>query len=232
MNPPEEGLTPGPPDAPQPVGRRRLGRLLAAVAVVIALALAGGHWLASRAAHPPLRAAEGTGPTLPRAELEARSEALAKKLKALAPQGIHLVIDTGANRMYLRKGGEVLREAVVSCGSGSVLRSPSGDREWIFDTPRGEFKVESKIKKPIWIKPDWAFVEEGKQPPAKNAAERAERGVLGDYALGIGKGYFIHGTLYTRMLGRNVSHGCVRVGDEDLKAVYEAAPIGAKVFLF
>ena len=39
--------------------------------------------------------------------------------------------------------------------------------------------------------------------------------MMGDYALGIGSGYFIHGTLYKRLLGRNVSHGCVRLGDED-----------------
>jgi len=44
-----------------------------------------------------------------------------------------------------------------------------------------------------------------------------EAGVLGDYALGFGQGYFIHGTLYTRLLGRNVTHGCIRVADKDLE---------------
>ena len=56
--------------------------------------------------------------------------------------------------------------------------------------------------------------------------DRIEAGTLGDYALGFGHGYFIHGTLYTRLLGRNVTHGCVRVGDEDLKDVFKAVPIG------
>jgi lipoprotein-anchoring transpeptidase ErfK/SrfK len=59
-----------------------------------------------------------------------------------------------------------------------------------------------------------------------------ESGVLGDYALGFGEGFFIHGTLYTRLLGRSVTHGCVRVGDDDLKAIYEAASIGTKIFIF
>ena len=44
-----------------------------------------------------------------------------------------------------------------------------------------------------------------------NAADRVEQGVLGEYALGFGKGYFIHGTLYTRLLGKNVTHGCIRL---------------------
>ena len=83
----------------------------------------------------------------------------------------------------------------------------------------------------MWVKPDWAYIEEGKRPP-KNKQERFESGVLGDYALGFGDGYFIHGTLYSRLLGRNVSHGCVRVGDKDLQAVYAAAAIGTKIYIF
>ena len=62
--------------------------------------------------------------------------------------------------------------------------------------------------------------------------ERIEAGTLGDYALGFGDGYFIHGTLYTRLLGRNVTHGCVRVGDEDLKAVFRAVSIGTKIYIY
>jgi L,D-transpeptidase YbiS len=169
------------------------------------------------------------GMTLARAE--ARSKAARRKLEALAPGGLHVVVDTAANRLYLRKGEAVLREAVVSCGSGNVLSNPNGGQDWVFDTPRGEFKVESKVRNPLWVKPDWAYVEEGKAPP-RNHGERFEQGVLGDYALGIGKGYFLHGTLYTRMLGRNVTHGCVRVGDDDLQALYRSVPIGAKVFLY
>ena len=38
-----------------------------------------------------------------------------------------------------------------------------------------------------------------------NPEQRFESDVLGDYALGFGKGYFIHGTLYARLLGKNVT---------------------------
>jgi len=34
------------------------------------------------------------------------------------------------------------------------------------------------------------------------------------------------------MLGRNVTHGCVRVGDDDLKKVYQSVPMGAKVYIY
>jgi len=61
---------------------------------------------------------------------------------------------------------------------------------------------------PSWVKPDWAFIEEGEDIP-KNYYDRIEEGVLGDYALEIGNGYFIHGTLYTRLLGKSVTHGCI-----------------------
>lgn len=156
---------------------------------------------------------------------------LEKRLAAFKPRGVFILIDSGANRLILRRGEDVLRQAVVSCGSGSILDEPGGKRRWIFDTPRGEFAVKSKVVDPDWVKPDWAFIEEGKEPP-KNWKERVEPGVLGEYALGFGNGYFIHGTLYTRLLGRNVTHGCIRVGDEDLEAVFRAAQVGTKIYIY
>jgi len=84
---------------------------------------------------------------------------------------------------------------------------------------------------PIWIKPDWAFIEEGEKIP-KDFDERIDYDSLGEYGLGFGDGYFIHGTLYTRLLGRNVTHGCIRVGDEDLIIVSRAVSIGTKIFIY
>jgi L,D-transpeptidase YbiS len=165
------------------------------------------------------------------AKLEAETAALHKKIGALAPRAAHIVIDSARNTITLKTGKEVLLQAVVSCGSGSILEEPGGKRTWIFDTPRGEFQVKSKVVDPTWVKPDWAFIEEGKEIPKKRE-ERFEAGVLGDYALGFGDGYFIHGTLYSRLLGRSVTHGCVRVGDKDLKAVYQAASIGTKIYIY
>ena len=171
------------------------------------------------------------------AAIEKNFKILKTKMDALAPKGVYIMIDTAANRFFLRKESETIRQGVCSTGSGDVLPDPrkntkTKDKQWIFDTPRGEFSVKSKIENPYWIKPDWAFIEEG-EPIPKNQKERAVAGELGDYALGFGKeGYFLHGTLYTRLLGRSVTHGCVRFGDEDIKALFRSASIGTKIFIF
>jgi len=165
------------------------------------------------------------------AKIASENESLKKKLDGLRQRGYAIHIDSAENKLYLKKDGKILRDAVVSCGSGSILEDPSGKRSWIFDTPRGEFFVRYKLEDPDWVKPDWAFIEEGKVPP-KNQADRVESGTLGDYALGFGDGYFIHGTLYTRLLGRNVTHGCVRVGDKDLEFIYQTAPVGTKIYIY
>jgi lipoprotein-anchoring transpeptidase ErfK/SrfK len=163
--------------------------------------------------------------------LPAKVAGLTKRLETLTPRGLYILIDTAANRLYLKKGDQVVREAVVSCGSGGILREPNGKRSWIFDTPRGQFHVESKLVNPYWVKPDWAFIEEG-EPIPKNMEDRIAENELGAFALGFGKGYFIHGTLYTRLLGRNVTHGCVRVGDDDLKAVFESVNLGTRILIY
>ncbi|MGB4704221.1 MAG: L,D-transpeptidase [Candidatus Saccharicenans sp.] len=162
---------------------------------------------------------------------EARNAALKKKIKDLQPKDVYIVIDSAENRLYLKKDGQILKEAVVSTGSGVVLVDPTGKRSWVFDTPKGEFFVKSKIKNPYWVKPDWAFIEEN-EPIPRRLEDRIEAGVLGDYALGFGQGYFIHGTLYTRLLGRNVTHGCVRMADKDLEEVFKVAKIGTRIYIY
>ena len=52
------------------------------------------------------------------------------------------------------------------------------------------------------------------------------------FGLYLGDGYIIHGTIFQTLLGRPVTHGCVRLGDEDLKYVYGAIPVGARVYIF
>lgn len=153
-------------------------------------------------------------------------------LKQLAPRGVYVVVDTARNRLYLRKGEKTFYAAIVSTGSGARLIDPRDPSQgWRFDTPHGVFTITSKLLNPVWNKPDWAFLEEG-QPVPTESADRIESGVLGQYALGFGDGYFIHGTLYTRLLGTNVTHGCIRLGDEDLRHVFHVVPIGATVIIF
>lgn len=68
--------------------------------------------------------------------------------------------------------------------------------------------------------------------PPPNSPERIQYGVLGDYALAFGNGYFVHGTLYKRTLGMPVTHGCIRLDDEDLLVVYKTLDVGGKIFVY
>ena len=120
-------------------------------------------------------------------------------------------------------------EALASTGSGTILDKPGDSKgQWIFDTPRGKIPVQSRLTNPVCVKPDWAFIEEGLGVP-KSQADRLEPGVSGEYALGSGKDYCVHGTLYLRLLGKNVAHGCIRLNDNDLNSVYRLAKVGTLV---
>lgn len=217
---------------------RVLFALVCAAVAAVALAIAGfgtGYAFAP-AAEFEIPAASGV-PENP-AELRKLGSVLVRQNKQLgaalakaAPKGNYIVIDQTQNRIYLMNGGSVVHGAVCSAGSGIVLKDFSGQRKWVFDTPRGVFKVRNRVESPAWRKPDWAFVEEGKTVP-KNPADRIEYGTLGEYALYLEDGYMIHGTLYERLLGRSVSHGCVRVGRDDLRVFWKGAPLGTPVYIF
>jgi len=165
-------------------------------------------------------------------QLQSRYHSLSKQLAQLMPAQPYILVDTARNHLYIRYRDRVMLDALASTGSGTILDKPGETQgQWIFDTPRGEFFVQSKLTNPVWVKPDWAFIEEGLAVP-KNQEDRIEPGVLGEYALGFGKGYFIHGTLYTRLLGKNVTHGCIRLNDDDLKSVYRLAKVGTPILIF
>lgn len=158
------------------------------------------------------------------------AERVSRELDRLRPRGVYVVIDTFNNRLSLRRGDATLREAVCSTGTGFLLDDPPTGRQWIFETPRGVHRVRAKVRRPVWRKPDWAFLEEGKPIPTR-ASERFDPAALGAYALDLGDGYLIHGTLYRRLLGQSATHGCIRLDDEDLEAVYHTVPTGSAVFI-
>jgi L,D-transpeptidase YbiS len=159
-----------------------------------------------------------------------RQQSLAA-LRKHVPRGLYVVIDQTHNRFYLKRDETVELEAVCSAGSGYVLKEGAGDRKWVFDTPRGLFSIHNRISDPAWRKPDWAFIEEGKPIPT-NPADRVEYGTMGEYAFDLGHSYFIHGTLYERLLGRSVTHGCIRLGREDLRTVARSVTIGTPVYIY
>lgn len=214
-----------------PGGRRWLVLLLLLVGVVVLGAAGTGY------SYRPLAIgkvkAGSAAPTTTRelASLRQEQKRLLAALAKKTPRASYIVVDRTNNRLYVKQGDRVLLQATCSAGSGLLLREPDGTRSWIFDTPRGSFRVLSKTRNPVWKKPDWAFIEEGKPIPS-NPSERIEYGTLGEFALHFGNGYMIHGTLYERLLGRPVTHGCIRLGKADLRRVYESAPIGTPIFVY
>ena len=164
-------------------------------------------------------------------KLEYNNSVLSKKLLRKTPQQPYLIVNSTINEFFLYKGKKLIREGKCSTGSYIMLQA-ADERKWIFQTPRGVFRIQGKISSPVWIKPDWAFIEEGLPVPSQNSYLRYEYGVLGDYAMSLGHGYLIHGTLYQRFLGMPVTHGCIRLGDDDLEAVYKNLDIGSKVFIY
>ena len=158
-------------------------------------------------------------------------KSLESKIDKLKPTKPYIVINTTENRFYLRKtDGDTIRTGVCSTGKNEILIV--GEKRIVFKTPKGMFSVKNRRTNRPWIKPDWAFIEEGLPIPPARSSERIEVGSLGDYALEMGDGYMIHGTLYQRFLGLPVTHGCVRLGDADLEAVYNSLAVGSKIFIY
>jgi len=213
-------------------GLRRLAVATGVVLVVIVLAALVYRMRLMRLEGPPpgttaLTAAEQKEYKA----LQQRADVLSSQVTALRPNGTYIVIDTGRNLLSLYHNGEKTHEAVCSTGSGRALSDPARKRLWVFDTPRGEFFIRNKYPNPVCVKPDWAFLEEG-EPVPRDLAARLAPTELGAYAMDLGDGYLIHGTLYERALGLSITHGCVRLGDRDLETIYKGVRIGTPVYIY
>lgn len=164
--------------------------------------------------------------------LEKDINKLQAKLEKYTPTDAYMVVNTSDNHFYLYKGKQLVRDGMCSTGKNERLVFSNSKKEYVFHTPQGVRKVQRKQPNPVWAKPDWAFLEEGLPIPPKGDASRFESGTLGAYKLEIGDGFMIHGTIYKRFMGLNVTHGCIRLGDEDLEVVYNTLAVGSKVYIY
>ncbi len=158
-------------------------------------------------------------------------EVLRRKLSGRLRGRLYVVVDAKAEKLYLERGFRILMQADCSVGRGELLIDRKTGRRWRFTTPLGEFHVLAKAADPLWRKPDWAYVEEGKPIPPPDSPKRLVSGELGAYLLSLGDGYLIHGVKDEKTLGRPASHGCVHLGAAPLKQLYETAPVGTPVFI-
>jgi hypothetical protein len=112
----------------------------------------------------------------------------------------------------------------LAAADGSVIRVegndvvrvlPDGRRNVLQATDGREIVVDGKIL----------------EPPLGTTQRRYE-GVLGTHRLNMGDGYAIHGTNQPQTVGRAVSHGCVRLRNEDIAKLYALVEVGTPVYIY
>jgi lipoprotein-anchoring transpeptidase ErfK/SrfK len=201
----------------------------------------------------------------------------------------YLVVSIADRRLWYRQGEETLYTTRVAVGSGRTLVKHGGRSEYKFDTPRGRLVVQSKEADPVWVPPDWHYLElarkkglgvvklsrgqsipvpegavvtvsgndvvkryadgrevaygsgeEGKEiiaggnviVPPFGTNQRKYPGVLGTHRLNLGDGYALHGTNAPSSIGHAVSHGCVRLRNEDIDYLYGMVATGTPVYIY
>jgi len=68
--------------------------------------------------------------------------------------------------------------------------------------------------------------------PPFGTTQRKYSGVLGTNRLNLGDGYALHGTDVPSSIGTSVSHGCVRLRNEDIETLYQMVPVGTPVYIY
>ena len=150
--------------------------------------------------------------------------------------GPYVLVHLTTNRVYIFDGTVSLWSAPAGTGTGFRLAG-SGQR-WTFTTPRGLFRVRRKEKDPVWIAPDWYYVEKGLRVPSPDSPSRRIPGAMGTTAIYLGDGIAIHGTFSPGLImnpdpdSRRVSHGCIRLTNEAARDLYHLVEVGTPVLIF
>lgn len=149
--------------------------------------------------------------------------------------GPYVIVHLAENRVLVLEGTDVVWSAPAGTGHGFQLEGQG--REWTFTTPIGMFQVLRKEKDPVWIAPEWYYVQRGLPIPAQRDRARIE-GTLGTSAIFLGDGIAIHGTDRPELLmnadpeARRVSHGCIRLTNEAARELYHRVEVGTPVLIY
>lgn len=127
-------------------------------------------------------------------------------------QALRLEIQLSRRRVVLFKGEKVYRVYPVAVGRAG------------WETPTGNFKVRQKFKDPTWVHPLRPnIVIPGGDPDNP----------LGRYWIGFwtdGKNWIgFHGTPNPGSVGRAVSHGCIRMYNQDIEELFPLVTLGTPV---
>jgi hypothetical protein len=140
---------------------------------------------------------------------------------AWVPPDWHFVEQAKKRRLGLLKmtRGQQIATAdgavVTTSGNDIVKRLPDGTEEVLEADDGREIVVNGNIVVP---------------PFGTN--QRRYEGVLGTHRLNLGDGYALHGTNRPETIGRSVSHGCVRLRNEDIETLYRMVPVGTPVYIY
>jgi hypothetical protein len=103
--------------------------------------------------------------------------------------GLRVVVQLDARELAVLDGADTLLVAPVAIGRDTTIRY--GSRTWSFDTPRGARTVKRKNENPVWIPPDWHYVEVAARKGLKLAYLPAGKPV----AIGGGRSLAVRGGL-------------------------------------
>ena len=123
---------------------------------------------------------------------------------------IHLVVRLGEKRVYLYQGKNSITSYPIAVGKPG------------YETPQGSFNIFSREVDPTFKNfKTGAIIPPGKNNPLGNRWI----GVWSDGKTQIG----FHGTNRPQSIGKAVSHGCIRMHNKDVMALYEKVKIGTLV---
>jgi lipoprotein-anchoring transpeptidase ErfK/SrfK len=123
-----------------------------------------------------------------------------------------LVLRLSDRRVYYYIGDEAIASYPVAIGRTG------------WETPTGNFSVLQKVSSPTWQHP---FTQEIVPPGPKNPLGDRWIGFWTDGNNSIG----FHGTPNEELIGQAISHGCVRMRNADIAALYEKVEMGTPVIV-
>lgn len=188
-------------------------RALATFAAALALGACSAGGAAPSAGPAPVAAAPAIDPLRP----------------PVRPDKRYVVVDVEHNELRFMDGQRVLWRAPVGTGTGFRLSTPG--QRWQFTTPTGTRYVQFKALNPAWIRPDWWYHENKLPVPSPDSPARREEGGLGSAAVYLGDEIAIHGTDKPELLGRRVSHGCIRLSNANALRLFHDVQVGTPVMI-
>jgi L,D-transpeptidase ErfK/SrfK len=137
-----------------------------------------------------------------------------------------IILNLAELRLYFYIKGEDLYE------NTKVITYPVGIGRLDWKTPLGETFIKNKVANPTWFPPKSIIKEHeemGKVLP--RMVKAGPKNPLGEYALklNVDGGYLLHGTNKKYGIGMMVSHGCIRLRNEDIETIYFISKRGTKV---